>query len=275
MVMSLMSIVAGFFSGRIAYFSKHQLNVVLVAIAVVGVIYFMMYAAGRLFWAQLIPVSAALVYSNFAAIFAGLAAGWVCRTPKLPAWRRGILCGLLACGSLVTILWPLLSTALRPPPQGGYSIEDGVVLQTSWATCSPAAAATLFNLNGIDVSEAEMIPLCFTDAKGTPTLGLYRGVKLIADSHELNVQIIQQSLDELLKADDWPALIAVKLPYGTEDPRYADEWGWVPGLGHSVVVVGQKADGTIVVADPSIGLDTWSRRDMEILWHGEGMRLKK
>ncbi|MBB3209836.1 hypothetical protein FHS27_005676 [Rhodopirellula rubra] len=274
-VMFCMSIVGGIFAGGYAYASKGQLTILYLSLAVVAMIYFLLYASGQLYWAKLISSSAAIIYSNFAAIFAALAAGWAFRLPRTPLWRRIILSALLAICSLAAIVWPLLSMAVRPPPEGSDDPTGVVVEQTSWATCSPAAAATLLRAEGIDASESEMIPLCLTDSSGTPTLGLYRGVKIKAQQNGRDVSIVDQTLDELLESDDWPVLLAVGLPYGEEDRRYAEQWGWIPGMGHSVVALERVPDQDgILVADPSTGLERWTRSDLEVLWRGVGMRVE-
>lgn len=245
------------------------------AVSLLGMFYFQLYASGQLFWARLIPVSAAIVYSNLSAPLAALAAGWSLRLPQTPVWRRMLMVVLLGAACIVALLWPMLSIVLRPAPAGGNNWQQQVAMQTSWATCSPAAAATLLRANDIDVSEAEMIPLCLTDGSGTPTLGLYRGIKLVAERHQRSVQVLDMTLDELLAADQWPVLLAVKLPHGTEDRRYAEQWGWIPGMGHSVVAFASASEGQIWVGDPSVGLERWSRADMQVLWHGDGLRLQQ
>ena len=124
------------------------------------------------------------------------------------------------------------------------------------------------------MDERDLVPLCLTDRSGTSTLGLYRGVKKVASENHLDVEIVDSSLDQLLEANDWPVLLAVKLPYGVEDPRYARDWGWIPGTGHSVVALGRLPGGRVVVGDPSVGIEAWSREDLELLWHGVGLRLR-
>ena len=243
-------------------------------VSVLAMVFFLIYAAGQLFWARIVPSSAAIIYTNFAAILAALAAGWAWRLPNTPAWRRGAMTLLLAMGSLVAIFWSLLSIAIRPPPAGGNEWKDGVAMQTSWATCSPAAAATLLRGEGINVSESEMIPLCLTDSSGTPTLGLYRGIKLVAQENGRSVEVLGKSLEQLFAADDWPVLLTVRLPLGVEDPRFAEEWGWIPGMGHSVVALRRSEDGQrLIIGDPAVGLEEWSKDDLRILWHGGGLRV--
>jgi hypothetical protein len=105
-------------------------------------------------------------------------------------------------------------------------------------------------------------------------LGLYRGVKLMAERHGQAVEILDGTVDELLTDGDWPVLLAVKLPFGVDDRRYADQWGWIPGMGHSVVAMGQTANGRVIIGDPSVGLEAWSETDLRVLWHGDGLRVK-
>ena len=251
-----------------------QVTMLGLAVSAFGMIIFLLFGSGQLFWARVIPVSAAIIYSNLAAIFAAMAAGWAWRLPNTPPWRRATLATLLSISSLVAILWPLLSIAVRPPPPGGNQWSKGVAKQTSWATCSPAAAATLFRGEGITVSEAEMIPLCLTDYAGTPTLGLYRGVKLIANRHDRRVTLLDGGFTRLVADDDWPVLLSVRLPFGVDDRRFVEQWGWIPGMGHSVVVLGRTNDGNFIVGDPAVGLEVWSKADLDLLWQGVGMRVE-
>ncbi len=119
-----------------------------------------------------------------------------------------------------------------------------------------------------------MIPLCLTDRSGTPTLGLYRGIKLMADRNGRQVEVVDRQLAKLLEDNDWPVYLAVQLPYGVDDRRYADQWGWIPGMGHSVVALGRTSNGGIIIGDPSVGLERWTEADLKILWHGDGVRVK-
>jgi hypothetical protein len=273
-VMSCLCLAAGMVAMRYLSSEKGQRVVVMLTLSLVAMMLFLLHLAGHLFWARIIPHSAAIIYTNLSAVFAALATGWAWRMPNTPAWRRGLLSAGLALASLAAILWPLLSITLRPPPEGGDKWEGLLALQSSWATCSPAAAATLLNAEGIRTSEREMIPLCLTDYAGTPTLGLYRGIKLVADQHNRQVEIVEPSLETLLSDDDWPVLMACRLPFGVEDSRFEAQHGWIPGMGHSVVALGRTPDGHLLIGDPAIGLEAWSREKLEIVWQGNGIRLK-
>jgi hypothetical protein len=96
----------------------------------------------------------------------------------------------------------------------------------------------------------------------------------MADQHDRTLQLVDSDLDTLLKDDDWPVYLAVELPFGVEDRRYADQWGWIPGMGHSVVALQRTPDGGILIADPSVGIERWTESDLRLLWHGDGLRVK-
>tara|TARA_R110002073_G_scaffold80550_2_gene194020 strand:- start:3850 stop:4755 length:906 start_codon:yes stop_codon:yes gene_type:complete len=250
--------------------------VLMLTIVVTCMFAFLFYSAGRLYWAKWIDDSAVIVWSNFTPLLAAIAAGIVYRLPNTPHWRQSLLAMSLGFASLATVLWPFVGVWLRPPPEGGDEVFRGITLQTSWATCSPCAAATFLRAGGIEASEKELIPLCLTDESGTPTLGLFRGVKWMANRHHRDVQALTLSLDQLESENIWPVLIMVELPIsGVDDPRYADQWGWVPGLGHSVVLLGKNSRGGFVVADPAVGAEIWTRADLEVLWHGNAIRFRE
>jgi hypothetical protein len=273
-VMSCVCAVAALVAARYLSTDKGQSVMLCLALSIVASIFFLLYFAGQLFWARIVPSSAAIIYTNLAALFAGLGAGWAWRLPRTPQWRQVGMAVALGGASLAAILWPLLSITLRPPPAGQNKWEGPVAMQTSWATCSPAAAATLLTAEGISVSERDMIPLCLTDYDGTPTLGLYRGIKLVATRNQRRVEIVDRSLDRLLVENDWPVLAAVRLPRGVDDPRFEQEWGWIPGMGHSAVILGRSPDGQFVVADPAVGLELWSESKLKTLWNGSGLRVR-
>ncbi|WP_233148644.1 peptidase C39 [Rhodopirellula sp. MGV] len=273
--MSFACLVLGVLAATLSSRTKGQIPMLGIALSSLAMIYFLFYGAGQLLWAKFVPHSAAIIYTNVACLFAAVAAGCAWQLPDTPRWRRVLFASLLAASSFAIILWPMLSIAIRPPEPGHNYWKDGVAMQTSWANCSPAAAATLLNAEGIAVSEADMVPLCLTDSDGTPTLGLYRGIKLVAEANGRRAEVIDATLQQLLDENAWPALLAVELPYGTEDRRYADQWGWIPGMGHSVVVLGRAPGGgsSLVIGDPSRGIELWGEDDLRVLWHGNGIRL--
>ncbi|QDT01935.1 hypothetical protein K227x_03050 [Rubripirellula lacrimiformis] len=274
-VMAILSLACGLGTGLYAYSTRGQRTMLCLTLAVLAGVMFLFYGSGQLLWARWIPSSAAIIYSNVTSLLAAAAAGWAMRLGGMPRWRRMILASMLAVMCLAALTWPLLAIAIRPAPQGSDQWNGAVAMQSSWATCSPAAAATLLRLNEIPVSEADLIPLCLTDRDGTPTLGLYRGLKIMSDRHDCDVEVVTQTVDQLLQSDDWPVYLAVRLPYGVEDRRYVEQWGWIPGMGHSVVLMGKQQPDIFVVGDPSVGAELWTEADLRQLWHGDGLRIRR
>jgi hypothetical protein len=76
------------------------------------------------------------------------------------------------------------------------------------------------------------------------------------------------------------ALLLVRLDRGADaDPRYEAEWGWTPGVNHTVVFYGFGVnDGnpdSVGIGDPAAGREHWNRDALRVLWHGEGLWLVK
>jgi len=272
--MALLALVAGCGAGAWLYPPRGQARILLVTLAIVGMFAYLFYVAGQLFLARIVPDSAAIVWTNLTPIFAALAAGWILRLEEIPPARRLLMSLVVAAGSFGSLCWPSLGPLLRPPPAGDPAVPEVIAFQSSWATCSPAAAATLLVHAGIPVSEQTMIPLCLTDSSGTPSLGLYRGLKLMAAAHQREVEVLRWRVDELFARDRWPVLLTVQLPRtGVDDPRYEQQWGWIPGMGHSVVALKRLSATELLVADPAAGLEVWTRDDLEVLFHGGALRL--
>jgi hypothetical protein len=262
----------GLVTAKVVYPKEQQLNMLLLTLAILAMFAYMMNVAGQLFLATFIRNSAAIVWTNLTPLFGACAGGWLLHLEKIPIRRRSLMTLFLWIASLGSLVWPSLGPILRPPPDSEHIVEQGMILQSARATCSPAAAANLLTQAGIATTEAELIPLCLTDESGTPTLGLYRGLKIVAAKHGRSIKILETNLDGLLNRNSWPVLLTVELPaYGVEDPRYEAEWGWIPGTGHSVVAVDRLPNGDLLIADPSVGLEAWSAEDLKILWHGEGL----
>src|SRR5262245_60091061 len=125
-VMTFVSAIAALVAARFLSTDKGQRVMLLLALSIVASIFFLLYLAGQLFWARIVPSSAAIIYTNLAAVFAGLGAGWAWRLPRTPRWRQISMTLALAGAALAAILWPLLSIALRPPPEGQDKWEGPV-----------------------------------------------------------------------------------------------------------------------------------------------------
>ncbi len=242
-------------------------------IALLLTVCFTIFLYGRLVMAQILPLSSVIIVGNWIPLGLAWLAGVIWGFKKIPAWRRITVDLILAGVALYALLLPLLNI---PPRAENTWSPDGVCLQSTPASCSACAAAMLLRQHGIDADEREMMRLCLTGHDGTPQLGLYRGLKLKTRGTPFAVRPFHASLDELIQANDWPVLLLVYLdPKAHVDPRYEQQWGWEPGLGHAVIVFGRVGEDRFDVGDPSIGREQWSRQDLRVLWHGEGLRLSR
>jgi hypothetical protein len=244
----------------------------LCCVAIVGLIVFhSFFVSGRLWIARLIPFSGVPVLGNaFLALVVGILAGLAWRVIPGHAGRRTVLIATLLGATLVRSVGPVLGH----PPAGLWNRwRHSVAIQTSPATCSPAAAATLLREHGIAATESEMAELCLTTTRGTTALGLYRGLKLKTAGSAWDVEPFQLDPAGLRKLDG-PAVLNVRLDRTPGvDPRYERLWGWTPGVSHTVVFLGFAHDGKVNIGDPAVGREQWFEGDLRVLWHGEGLRL--
>ena len=269
----ILSAAAVWCGARVGRRAGERVTALFVAATIAWLAVFVLCLHGRLALARLLPFSGAIVLGNWIPIGAGLLAGVVLGKGDVPRRRRVALFLVLVVTGVFSLFRPLLRTT--PPATDTWS-ENGVCLQSTAASCSACAAATLLKHYGIDSSEAEMSDLCLTNRKGTPTLGLYRGLKLKTRDRPLAVRVISCDIDTLLEEDTWPVLLLAELPdRGRRGADYAEQWGWTPGVGHAVVVFRRFAAGGLDVGDPMVGRELWTVEDLRILWHGRGLRLEE
>ena len=77
-----------------------------------------------------------------------------------------------------------------------------------------------------------MMELCLTGAGGTPSLGLYRGLKLKTVGTPYDVEVFRTDVESLLDSDELPAILLVMLELGADvDPRYEAGVGLDPWTG--------------------------------------------
>jgi hypothetical protein len=185
--------------------------------------------------------------------------------------RRSVLLVPLA----VVALWGSYGGFFLPAPRIDDQWTGSVCRQTSQATCAPAAGATLLRAYGIQSSEAEMAYLGMTSIDGTSTRGIYRALKLKTRGTHIAVEPFFGKVDDLCHLDG-PVMLFVRLDRKPDtDPRFEAMWGWHPGVSHVVVLYHCRGDDRFVMGDPATGPEIWSRKAIETLWHGEGIRLVK
>lgn len=220
--------------------------------------------------ARWLPTSSLIVVGNWLPLGAAVLAALVWKQSQGPLWRRSFTAGLLSATAAFGLIYPLLG---RPPECGDQWDINGSCNQTTEYTCSPAAAATLLKLHGIESSEREMAELCLT-RHGTSWPGLYRGLKLKTAGTKWDVEVLSCSATELAKHRG-PMILSVGLERGARvDANFSRETGWVAGVNHSVVLQHFTRYGAAEILDPSQPFcrEQWDPQTMRILWRGLAIR---
>jgi hypothetical protein len=245
----------------------------LAAIAVVA----LLLAYIRTLWydirlAELLPYSNLIVVGNWLPLFAAVLGGLVWRQTTGAIVRRSYTTAQLAIAGTLAAVFPLLGVL---PKCGDHWDKLGTCLQTTNYTCSPAAAATLLHKHGIPASEQEMAALCLT-RHGTSWQGLYRGLKLKTAGTQWDVQVCRCSVGDLDRLASSPMILSVGLEGDAPaDTEFSREFGWVPGVSHSVVLEGFSSNRCANIADPAqeMSREQWDAETLRTLWRGYAFRL--
>lgn len=219
---------------------------------------------------RLIPYSNVIVLGNWFPIGAAILSGIACgRLKELRVRQAFTAVGMLVVGA-VGLFLPMIGS----PPECGNTWEDGICRQTSETSCLPAACATLLRRYGVNTTEAEMAGLCFSRSRGTTWLGLYHGLAVKLKPEGLQPVLFDEELQQLL-VHDGPQIIScgITKEQAKEHPEYQQDWGWIPGVEHAVVLLEVK-NSHVVIGDPAVGRERWTMRDLKILWNGRGVRLQ-
>jgi hypothetical protein len=222
--------------------------------------------------ASWLPLSNLIVVGNWLPLLAAVLAGLVWRRCGGLSLRQRLALAQLAAAGGLAAAYPLLGGV---PRCGDRWDKLGTCLQTTPYTCSPAAAATLLRRHGIAASEQEMAGLCLT-RHGTSWQGLYRGLKLKTAGTRWDVQVCRVDADQLLRGNAEPMILSVGLERGASaDGAFTREFGWVPGVSHSVVLERVTSTGAAVIADPASEMcrEQWDRETLEALCRGYAIRL--
>lgn len=224
--------------------------------------------------AQVLPYSNLIVLGNWMAPTVAALGGLAWSRVPGRFVRKTMLIGTML-GIAGYSLWHPLSGQV---PRCGNVWRNEVCIQSTSASCSPASAATLLHWYHIPATEQEMAELCLTRNEGTYWQGLYRGLKLKTVGTPWDVEVFSAlGLDNLEeKTHSGPVILTVGIPKNSPyDPLYQSEWGWVPGISHSVVLFRFLGTHQVRVGDPSVeeGQENWTRKDLSILWQGYGLRL--
>jgi len=262
----------------LAVWSAHRLSPRVVDLATILVVACLYYYIQRIWYhpalTQWLPYSNLIVVGNWLPLFSAIIAGLVWqRTADAPR-RRPITLGGLSCCAALAALFPLLG----PTPSCGQQWDKlGTCLQTTDYTCSAACAATLLDKHGIQASEQEMAELCLT-RRGTSWQGLYRGLKLKTAGTPWDVEVCQCPAEHLPWMHGGPMILSVGLTADAPaNGEFTREFGWVPGVNHSVVLESFHSGGLAVIADPSqeMSREHWDHETLRTLHRGTVFRLVK
>lgn len=196
------------------------------------------------------------------------------KTPRRRV-RALALSAIVTAASLYSYVW-----LFESPPTGisGRADATGYCRQTSQESCSAAAAVMLLNRSGIITDEKEMAGLCLTrTGKGTPTLGLLRGLVIRSAGSGWRPEVRFCSPSRLRELP-CPAIISVGVSRTAPDnvAEKMREYGWARGEYHSVVVLGVDGTGRWAdVADPSYGREKWPAEHLAVLWDGRAVSLAR
>ncbi len=237
---------------------------------------FILALRGRVEWLWVMPLADAVIYADWTPILGAAVIGFAwSHIPGRP-WRKLITLAPLS----VLTLWLAYGTLLRPTPHCNDGWQDDVCLQTSESSCSAACAVTLLRNAGQPATEAELARLCLTcdprgsEPGGTTLHGLYRGLKLKTAGTNLRVQALRVRIEDLLQEGSGPWIISVGLTrQQAADPIYQEQYGWSPGMRHSVVLFRRVTADRVEIGDPSVGREQWSLEDLRVPWRGDAVRL--
>ena len=268
-IVTLISALAGIAAYRLARRAPRTISVLIALTAAALIVWNVAIFRHTLWPARVLPFTNMIVFADpnpeFGSVLAGVALA------LMPG--RMIRRMVLAAPLIGLCVWESFAPLLGKPPPLDDRSHGGFFAQTSPSSCAPAAGATLLAAHGIKTSEREMATLCLTNNNGTSVRGLYRGLKLKTDGTPWRVEVFKGDIDAL-RALTQPLILTVQLNPGPGvDPRFQRDWGWGPGVLHSVVLMRCLKDGRFDVCDPSVGREVWDRRALETLWHGEGVGL--
>lgn len=251
--------------------SGRRTSLITTAAAAALLLAFILGGRDRAWMADLLPGSGVAILAAWTLPLATLvvACAWGVMPP--PWWRRGTLAALC----LGAAAWDAYAPLLAPTPRTTNAWATGVCLQTTPSTCSPAAAATLLLQHGVVRTEGDLAEACLSTARGTGLLGLVGGLRRYAPPG-MRVRVAEVPL-EALDEIQLPAVVSVVLTpeLHHRDTRFRDDWGWIVGQPHSVVLYAIDVHGRALVGDPANGREIWGDGGLASLWNRRAVWLER
>ena len=222
--------------------------------------------------ARVLPYSGAIVLGNWIPVGAAFFAGIMLGQRETPRWRRYCLACLILLASSYSVACSFLG---HLPVRHRFSRQYTATEQGRQSSCGACCAANLLQHHGIDANEDELVGLCLTSYRGSPALGLYRGLKRKTADTDWDVEVVTCTADELIRTRG-PLLIRVWIPTILR----LDHRGLSPEFGrraqHAVLLMDAHDDDHIQILDPAVPDDrrrNWDIARLRGCWPGEALRL--
>jgi len=244
-----------------------------------------------LFWARSLPLVSVGIWVNLVPVMLlSIAAGAFSQSKDVSRLLRLPIVGSLLLSAGLILCLPFARPMFAPALVQSVGKTDGqIVLQSHRSSCAAAAAATLLRFNGIQSDERSMVKSCWTCESGTEALGLYRGLATGVQGSELRPSIADAQPANWLSSGQLPNVSIVYFPkneYGqslqsdqslVESPSVSrPKWftGRTGDAGHAVVVLAYEK-GRWIVADPAVGLTSWSDAELKRRFTGDAIYLSR
>ena len=155
--------------------------------------------------------------------------------------------------SLMAFIYIKQAAATPVAPRLSYKRNcEGVILQTSEVSCSPASAANVATVLGMHVTEAQMADLFNTTLEyGTDPIDIVWGLEQLG--FVCRRAYLKQANPQNLPG---PAIISIKQPY---------QGGYI---GHSVALIGWNGEQP-EIWDPLVGKINLTTEKLDQIWNGQ------
>lgn len=265
-VLSLTAFASGLWLGR---HGSSRLRIAIEGIAVTLLGGYLLTIWNRPLLVDLIPSSGLIILANWLPLWGCFFAGVYAASTAISRYRRVVITCVTVMLSAYSGVAPLFGT---PPDCKTTLPYSDLQHQTTPYTCSPAAAATVLRLHGIEATERELAELCLT-RQGTHWLGLYRGLKVKTTGTNWDVCVEPFSMDALSQHTDLPCILSVNIDTSGFDPEI--DHGFLDNMGHSVVCLQRNRPHYMTVFDPSpdYGVEIWNHGILDCVSSGVILRL--
>jgi hypothetical protein len=266
-IMVCIAMLAFFAGWKITRHTHQYQHILILLLCITLAMAYVLLARDSAWQIMCMPFTNTIIYGKWLFIIASFVAGLLSSSGIIrPLSRLILIPAMLLVGSM-----DFGEYVLYPKPPIGNIVIDSIIGQSSDATCSPAACATFLRLYHVEVLEKQMVEACLTTKNGTPNQGIWRALKMyVPDGYKVSIAHFRD-----YNSLPFPLLVNLKLEnsiYASD--KYYGQWGWKPGVPHTVVLLGHANNGKLLVADPATGMDLWDYQILDALWDRVGFFFK-